>query len=341
MSSNINQIFTANPATTFQSTDLLYLGRSPYGVGNDMAFQYSTLASQFLTTTGPATITGNLTVTGNLVSNNIAVGTNVIVAIGGTTTLTNASGQLQVIGGSSGTIVLPDATTLPIGQRYVFNNGARGSITLETNGGATLATLVSGSYLTVYLLANGTTAGTWSDHWEVPANVTWGTAGVTNLNLITPTIGAATATSLAFSPTTGGIIGTATNDNAGAGKVGEFISSTIASGSSVSLTTSVAANVTSVGLTAGDWDLFGNVTWTITGTTSGGYAWISSTSATTPDGSLSSGLGIVTPPGATGITVPYKRFSLASTTTIFLSTVFVFSSGAVAACGGIYARRVR
>ena len=43
MSANIDQIYTANPATSFQSTDLMYLGRSPYGAGNDMGFLYSTL----------------------------------------------------------------------------------------------------------------------------------------------------------------------------------------------------------------------------------------------------------------------------------------------------------
>lgn len=43
MSMNIDQIFVANPATTLQSTDLFYLGRSPYGIGNDMATLFSTI----------------------------------------------------------------------------------------------------------------------------------------------------------------------------------------------------------------------------------------------------------------------------------------------------------
>jgi hypothetical protein len=43
MSANIDQIYTANPATSFQPTDLMYLGRSPYGTGNDMGFLFSTL----------------------------------------------------------------------------------------------------------------------------------------------------------------------------------------------------------------------------------------------------------------------------------------------------------
>lgn len=45
MSKNINQIFTANPASSMQNTDLLYLGRSPYGATNDMAITYANLIS--------------------------------------------------------------------------------------------------------------------------------------------------------------------------------------------------------------------------------------------------------------------------------------------------------
>lgn len=43
MSQNIQQLFVANPATSLQGTDLFYLGRSPYGVTNDMAVQFSTI----------------------------------------------------------------------------------------------------------------------------------------------------------------------------------------------------------------------------------------------------------------------------------------------------------
>lgn len=50
MSKNILQIFSTSAAVSFQATDLLYLGRSPYGPGDDFAFQYSTLAAQFVGT---------------------------------------------------------------------------------------------------------------------------------------------------------------------------------------------------------------------------------------------------------------------------------------------------
>ncbi len=56
MSKNIHQIFVANPATSMQSTDLMYLGRSPYGATDDFAITYANFSSVFapsvLTTKG-------------------------------------------------------------------------------------------------------------------------------------------------------------------------------------------------------------------------------------------------------------------------------------------------
>lgn len=52
MSENINQIFISNPASSMQNNDLFYLGRSPYGLTNDMAILWSnvlvSLAGSFL-----------------------------------------------------------------------------------------------------------------------------------------------------------------------------------------------------------------------------------------------------------------------------------------------------
>jgi hypothetical protein len=45
-SENINDIFIANPITTNTSTDLMYFGQSPYGIGNDAAMQFSDFLNQ-------------------------------------------------------------------------------------------------------------------------------------------------------------------------------------------------------------------------------------------------------------------------------------------------------
>lgn len=47
MSKNIKQVYDANPITTNTSTDLIYVGQSPYGVGNDAAITYANFAVQF------------------------------------------------------------------------------------------------------------------------------------------------------------------------------------------------------------------------------------------------------------------------------------------------------
>lgn len=167
--------------------------------------------------------------------------------------------------------------------------------------------------------------------------------GSTSATLVTPTLGAATATSLVFSPTTGGVVGTTTNDNAGSGKVGEFISSVIPVGSAVSLTDATAADVTSISLTAGDWDVYGNVFFTASGNTlKNCLCWISSTSATIPNVSLINEINFgASTGGNNGLQSPYLRFSLSGTTTVYLSSRSGFDSGTMTACGGIYARRAR
>lgn len=154
--------------------------------------------------------------------------------------------------------------------------------------------------------------------------------------------GALTAVSLAFSPSTGGIVGTTTNDNAGAGFVGEIISSQVLSTSPVALSNGTAANVTSISLTAGDWDVWGNGAMLGASNISSGLCWTSLTSATLPNTALVSSFSdSAGGHSAFRAATPYQRVSLSSTTTIYLSVQAGFGSGSVGASGGIFARRVR
>ncbi len=52
MSSNIEQIFVANPASSMMGTDLLYLGRSPYSATNDMAITWTNMLGSITTANG-------------------------------------------------------------------------------------------------------------------------------------------------------------------------------------------------------------------------------------------------------------------------------------------------
>lgn len=167
----------------------------------------------------------------------------------------------------------------------------------------------------------------------------------------TPNTGAFTTLSATgnFTPSqTNGIVGTTTNNNANAGSVGEFISANVALGSAVSLTASTAANVTSVSLTAGDWDCRGNVWFNPAGTTTStnNQGWISTVSATLPTppnsgmqtGSTSA---ITVGSGGYGFQVGPGRLSLSGTTTVYLGAFSAFGTSTNAAYGFIGCRRVR
>jgi hypothetical protein len=166
--------------------------------------------------------------------------------------------------------------------------------------------------------------------------------------LVTPTLGAATATTIAFSPTTGGVIGTTTNDNTSAGNVGEYVESIINNGSAIAAgANGVAKNLTSISLTAGDWDLTGVIHWIPASTTAFTISQVSiSTTTATLDitnGRWAVWQGSITGGGNTSVSnvIMTCRFSLASTTTIFLVGLAGYTTSTLTMYGALRARRVR
>lgn len=140
------------------------------------------------------------------------------------------------------------------------------------------------------------------------------------------------------------LVGTTTNNNAAAGSVGEYVTSVVLTpGSSIS--TGTAINVTSISLTAGDWDVRTAVAYAAS-TSSPAFTYImssanttSATSQTQPDVAVSVPKdGIGSNPCVVGPTV---RYSLSTTTTIYLVAQTAFGSGTMTAYGRISARRVR
>lgn len=148
--------------------------------------------------------------------------------------------------------------------------------------------------------------------------------------------------------TRGQVPGTTTNDNASAGNVGEYILSNIAPGSAVSLTSGAPANVTSVSLTGGDWEVCGNTVFrpdaiTVIYSVAG---WTSAASAAYPADANGGNLAklpfnVETPNDDIALTMSCSRYSVASTTTVYLSAVSYFTTSTLTAFGFIGARRMR
>jgi len=171
--------------------------------------------------------------------------------------------------------------------------------------------------------------------------------GSTGATYVTPTLGAATATSLDFT-STAGIIATTTNNNAAAGSVGEVISSVVDQSSAVSITTGTAKDITSISLTAGDWDVFGSIGITGNSTTipSSYIGLINSAVNLTPPafGALTSqwlNVSIATLGTYIGCDVQGIYFRLSGTTTIYLVGFGNFTVSTAAMFGSIHARRRR
>jgi hypothetical protein len=150
--------------------------------------------------------------------------------------------------------------------------------------------------------------------------------------------------------------GTGTNDDAPAGYIGEYVKSSVASGSAVALTSNSVASITSISLSAGDWDVRGVVGFQGSGSPS--VTRLTASVMKTDIASVSEydddtqsraqygypGAAITLGSGNAGVGLPLVpgRISLATTTTIYLKALPNFTGGtSVSAYGFIAARRVR
>ena len=184
------------------------------------------------------------------------------------------------------------------------------------------------------------------------------TSGVLNIQTAGTTaisIDASQAVTLtgAITPSqTAGIVGTTTNNNANAGSVGEVVSSSVAVGSAVSLTTAAGAftgkTITSISLTAGDWNVFGIVGINMAATTNftasaGGINTVADTlnSLYEEETRFSYGAGGFVPNNVFSFAFPTTRVSIASTTTYYLIGYASFTISTATAFGRITARRIR
>jgi hypothetical protein len=114
---------------------------------------------------------------GNITANAAFDGFTSVAASGTPITLTAASTPVYNVTGSGGQVIqLPNATTLPNGTRFSFdNNQSSGAITVNNASSTLVVSVPSGGYVTVTLLSNAISAGSWDRHDQTPSNVSWST----------------------------------------------------------------------------------------------------------------------------------------------------------------------
>ncbi len=143
------------------------------------------------------------------------------------------------------------------------------------------------------------------------------------------------------SPTinTPNIVGVTNASNASAGSVGEVLSNSTVTGA---ITSNTFTNVTSLSLTAGDWDVFGALVTGPAGTTTISFVSLClntvSATATYPESILpySVAAGQVV-----GVVAPTMRINVSSTTTVYLVGYITYGVSTLTTNAYIYARRAR
>ena len=186
-----------------------------------------------------------------------------------------------------------------------------------------------------------TTAGTTLSRDTVHISKIAGVAGTTKLTL------SGTATVFTTFAKEHYLKGTDTNDAAAAGYIGEYVEGTLASGSATSLTTNTYKTVTSISLTAGDWDVTAHAGFSAGATT---VVAAEAVSISLVDNTVDATLGQFTQEvyGSSFVPVLFTytdvgptRLSLNATTTVYMVVRGDFSVSTLAGFGIIHARRVR
>lgn len=143
----------------------------------------------------------------------------------------------------------------------------------------------------------------------------------------------------------GQFLGTATNDNANAGNIGEFVSATVASASAIALTTATITNIASIALTAGDWDVWINGCFNPANSTSIASAYVSINTTVGGLDQTAGKFGQIPPFVSNGQSFTLNagpvRISLSTSATIYFNVYAGFTVSTLAAWGTIQARRAR
>jgi hypothetical protein len=119
----------------------------------------------------------------NVQANNVVENLTATVTAAGTLTLTAASSGIQQFTGSTThTMVMPAATTLPVGTSYQVLNRSSAAVAVQANGGGLLQSMAGNSILFMFLTNNSTAAGVWDLTYIPPAG---GGGTVTSVSVVT------------------------------------------------------------------------------------------------------------------------------------------------------------
>lgn len=235
-----------------------------------------------------------------------------------------ASGTVMTLGNAetvAGVKSFNDAT-------LVLKGVTSGTTTLKSGGTA-------GSSVLTLPVATDTLVGKTTT--DVLTNKTLDSAGTGNvLKVSGVTVGA------------GQYPGETTTGSATAGNVGEYVESIVVSGSATALVNATDKTVTSITLSAGDWEVDAIANF-LTAASTSVTAMVASFSTTTNVSDISTAgrfnqlRMVANVPGAvsTSVPIPNYRFSLSGSTTIFLVVFSAFTVSTQSAWGIIRARRAR
>ena len=112
----------------------------------------------------------------NIFFNNYVAGAAVTTAAAGTTVLTVASARSQLlVGSTTQTFQLPNATTLTLGHSFIIVNNSSGALTVVNNASATIEVIPSGGISQLGAVSIATSAGSWGIYSFLPGTYNFNT----------------------------------------------------------------------------------------------------------------------------------------------------------------------
>lgn len=263
------------------------------------------------------------------------------------TTVATSTGRVWTLPDVTGTLVLsPSTVDIAVTGSGTFRAGVSGS-TYSGAGYVQYSPTANLGLLQIFMPNNAGNFGNVLTTASTSAARTWTLPDSTGtIALVGGALGAASATSLTFTSTSG-IIGTTTNDNAAAGSVGEISSSANATG--VAMTSAAVTQIQTLSLGAGDWDVWCTFYTTVNAATVSQQivCQLHTATATIADPTTAQLASIASAPAvevtgqATYLSTGISRWSLSGATTVYLNAVATYSVNTLTGNGMIHARRRR